>query len=126
MVPKGSRFFDDVAGWNTEPYLGAGEFYLDYGDYDYKVTVPYDYIVVGSGELANAKEVHLRKELLSRWDKTSQSDKTVYLMKAQTVSNTKLTRPTKAARLHGTLKIKIAVMLFCSLIKKLSSWDAAR
>ena len=43
--------FDDVRGWNTEPYLGAGEFYLDYGDFEYNVTVPYDHIVVGSGEL---------------------------------------------------------------------------
>ena len=25
--------YDDVRGWNTEPYLGQGEFYLEYGDY---------------------------------------------------------------------------------------------
>jgi hypothetical protein len=24
--------YDDVEGWNTLPYLGAGEFYLEYGD----------------------------------------------------------------------------------------------
>ena len=23
--------YDDVRGWNTEPYLGQGEFYLEYG-----------------------------------------------------------------------------------------------
>ena len=32
--------YDDVRGWNTEPYLGQGEFYLEYGDIDYEVTVP--------------------------------------------------------------------------------------
>ena len=26
--------FDDVNGWNPMPYLGSGEFYLDYGDVD--------------------------------------------------------------------------------------------
>ena len=25
--------YDDVRGWNTEPYLGQGEFYLEYGNY---------------------------------------------------------------------------------------------
>ena len=37
--------YDDVRGWNTEPYLGQGEFYLEYGDYTMSVTVPAGYIV---------------------------------------------------------------------------------
>lgn len=49
--------YDDVHGWNTEPYLGQGEFYLDYGDYDIYVTVPAGYIVAGTGMLRNAAEV---------------------------------------------------------------------
>ena len=49
--------FDDIEGWNTLPYLGAGEFYLDYGDYDYTITAPANQIVVGSGELQNPAEV---------------------------------------------------------------------
>jgi hypothetical protein len=28
--------YDEVQGWNTEPYLGASEFYLEYGDFDYR------------------------------------------------------------------------------------------
>ncbi len=54
--------FDETEGWNIEPYLGAGEFYLEYGNFDYKVTVPYNHIVVGSGKLMNPTEV-LSKEL---------------------------------------------------------------
>jgi hypothetical protein len=49
--------YDDVRGWNTEPYLGQGEFYLDYGDYEMSVTVPAGYIVAGTGMLQNAAEV---------------------------------------------------------------------
>ena len=42
--------YDDIQGWNTLPYLGAGEFYLEYGDIDFTVTAPSNLIVVGSGE----------------------------------------------------------------------------
>jgi hypothetical protein len=49
--------YDDVRGWNTDPYLGQGEFYLEYGDVDYSVTVPAGYTVAGSGVLQNPEEV---------------------------------------------------------------------
>jgi hypothetical protein len=49
--------YDDVRGWNTDPYLGQGEFYLEYGDIDYSVTVPAGYVVAGSGLLQNPEEV---------------------------------------------------------------------
>jgi len=47
--------YDDSQGWNTLPFLGSGEFYCEYGDFDYKVTVPWDMIVAGSGELVNPR-----------------------------------------------------------------------
>ena len=49
--------YDDVRGWNTDPYLGQGEFYLEYGDYDYSVTAPAGYVVAGSGVLQNPDQV---------------------------------------------------------------------
>jgi hypothetical protein len=49
--------YDDLRGWNTEPYLGQGEFYLEYGDFTYAVTVPAGYIVAGTGSLDNGAEV---------------------------------------------------------------------
>jgi hypothetical protein len=49
--------YDDIRGWNTDPYLGQGEFYLEYGDIDYAVTVPAGYVVAGSGVLQNRTEV---------------------------------------------------------------------
>ena len=49
--------YDDVRGWNTDPYLGQGEFYLEYGDIDYSVTAPAGYVIAGSGTLQNAGEV---------------------------------------------------------------------
>jgi len=49
--------YDDVHGWNTDQYLGQGEFYLEYGNIDYEVTVPAGYLVAGTGVLQNPTEV---------------------------------------------------------------------
>lgn len=49
--------YDDVRGWNTDPYLGQGEFYLEYGDIDYSVTAPAGFTVAGSGVLQNPGDV---------------------------------------------------------------------
>ncbi len=49
--------YDDVRGWNTDPYLGQGEFYLEYGDIEYAITAPAGYTIAGSGVLQNAAEV---------------------------------------------------------------------
>src|SRR5690606_14696158 len=50
--------YDDLNGWNTLPYIGTGEFYCEYGDFDYTVTVPEGMVVVGSGEVVNEAEVY--------------------------------------------------------------------
>src|SRR5690606_6259679 len=70
--------FDDVLGWNTDPYTGPGEFYLEYGDYQVEITAPTDHIVVAGGELLNPEEVWT-KDQLSRYLKASESDKTVMI-----------------------------------------------
>lgn len=49
--------YDDLRGWNTEPYLGQGEFYLEYGDFTVELTVPAGYIVAGTGTLVNPTAV---------------------------------------------------------------------
>ena len=41
--------YDDVVGWNTDPYLGQGEFYLEYGNIDFSVTVPSGFTVAATG-----------------------------------------------------------------------------
>jgi hypothetical protein len=64
--------YDDLRGWNTEPYLGQGEFYLEYGDFDMYVTVPAGYIVAGTGTLANPTEV-LTSTQIARLKKASTS-----------------------------------------------------
>lgn len=85
--------YDNVYGWNTLPYLGQGEFYLEYGNIEYHVTVPGNFIVVGSGELMNPQEVLTTAEL-KRWKEAAQSDKTVMLRSAAEVTDP-VSRPFK-------------------------------
>jgi len=71
--------YDDIRGWNTDPYLGQGEFYLEYGDIDYSVTAPAGYTIAGSGVLQNAADVltAVQRERLAR---ASRSDSTVAII----------------------------------------------
>lgn len=74
--------YDDIAGWNTNPYQGASEFYLEYGDFDVNITVPSNHFVVCSGELVNANEVYT-VEQQKRWEQASKSDQTVMIRSAE-------------------------------------------
>jgi hypothetical protein len=78
--------YDDVRGWNTDPYLGQGEFYLEYGDIDYEVTVPAGYIVAGSGTLQNPEEV-LTATQRSRLAAAVKSDSTMAIVTPEELSS---------------------------------------
>jgi len=69
--------YDDLRGWDTLPYLQQ-EFYLEYGDFDYSVTVPANWIVGSPGELLNPDEVLTPTER-ARLAQARQSDKTVMI-----------------------------------------------
>ncbi len=77
--------YDDLRGWDTLPYLGS-EFYLEYGNFDYFVTVPWNMIVAGSGALVNPKDV-LTKTEIDRLAEAAKSDATVYIRKPSEVSD---------------------------------------
>jgi hypothetical protein len=78
--------YDDIQGWNTLPYVGAGEFYLEYGDIDFSVSAPSDLIVVGSGELQNPQDCYTAEQL-KRWEAAKNSDKTVMIRSAKEVKD---------------------------------------
>ncbi len=80
--------YDDIQGWNTMPYLGAGEFYLEYGDVDFTVTAPADMIVVGSGELQNPQETFTTDQL-KKYTEAKGSDKTVVIKSEKDITDKK-------------------------------------
>jgi hypothetical protein len=78
--------YDDLEGWSTLPFLGSGEFYCEYGDFDYIVTVPAGMIVAGSGELQNEKEVLTQKQI-ERLSAARKSDKTIMIRSEKEVND---------------------------------------
>jgi hypothetical protein len=114
--------FDDLRGWDTLPYL-ASEFYLEYGDIDYAVTVPWDMLVAGSGELVNPQEVLTETER-QRMTQARQSDKAVMIRTAAEIGDP-ASRPkqdgTLTWRFHMTNTRDVAFSASKAFI-----WDAAR
>jgi hypothetical protein len=53
--------YDDVNGWQIDPYLGTAEFYMDYADYDVNLSVPQGWLVGATGELTNPEQVLSRQ-----------------------------------------------------------------
>lgn len=49
--------YNDLVGWAADPYMGNGEFYMGYGTYDVRLTVPEGWVVGATGTLQNPEEV---------------------------------------------------------------------
>ena len=114
--------YDDLRGWDTLPYIGS-EFYLEYGHFDYYVTVPSAMIVAGSGELVNPKEV-LTKTEIDRLEQARKSDKTVYIRALAEVND-----PASRPKQGGTLTWHFRMDHTRDVVWSASPafiWDAAR
>jgi hypothetical protein len=89
--------YDDVMGWNHEPYIGAGEFYLEYGRFEVELTLPAEFIVAATGALQNPAEV-LTATQRERLGRARGSDTAIAIVTAAE-AGTPATRP----RTGGTL-----------------------
>ncbi len=115
--------YDDIQGWNTLPYLGAGEFYMDYGTFDYTITAPSSYVVVASGRLLNPEEV-LTEEQQRRYKKAQNSDERVFILKENEVGTEK-SRPRSRQTLTWKYKMEDTRDVAWAASKAFI-WDAAR
>ncbi len=115
--------YDDLKGWNTLPFLGNGEFFLDYGDYDFSINVPSDQLVAASGDLVNPNEV-LTKTEIERLGEARKSDKTVRIISPSEVgkSETRLSMNGRTSW-HFTIRNARDVSWASS---KAFIWDAAK
>jgi hypothetical protein len=98
--------YDDINGWNPQPYTGPGEFYLEYGDFDINITAPANQIVMCSGELQNPQDVYT-PEQLKRWAQAAESEKTVFIRTPAEVTDP-ASRPAGKSALTWKFKIKNA------------------
>ena len=98
--------YDDVSGWNTLPYLGAGEFYLEYGTFDVNITAPSSHLVVCSGALLNPSEVYTAEQQ-NRLIQAETSDETVMIRSEAEVTQAS-SRPTNTSTLTWKFRIENA------------------
>jgi peptidase M1-like protein len=84
--------YDDVRGWNHEPYIGAGEFYLEYGRFDVSITLPATYVVAATGRLQNPLTV-LTATQRARLARARTSDSTIAIITADEAGDAAKTRP---------------------------------
>jgi Peptidase family M1 domain len=71
--------YDDIDGWNRNPYLGTQEFYNDFCHFSAAITVPGDYLVWGTGDLVNRQEV-LTDKYNQRINEANTGDATVTII----------------------------------------------
>ncbi|HET8833997.1 MAG TPA: M1 family metallopeptidase [Gemmatimonadales bacterium] len=90
--------YDDVRGWNHEPYIGGGEFYLEYGRFDVAITVPAGYVIGATGTLLNPAEV-LTPTQRARLARARGSREPVAIITADEAGNAARTRPSAAGAL---------------------------
>jgi len=74
--------YDDVQGWDTDPFLQFAEFYMDYADYDLALTVPEGWLVGSTGTLQNAEAV-LTPQTRSRLADARTADEPVRVVSAE-------------------------------------------
>lgn len=74
--------YDDVYGWFTEPFRGNAEFYHGFADYNLSVTMPDDWVVMGTGAWLNPEET-LASHILERYEQILQSDEVVHVIKKE-------------------------------------------
>jgi hypothetical protein len=84
--------YDDVDGWNMEPYLGPQEFYNDFGNFNVAITVPVNYVVWATGDLANCNEV-LTEKYCQRLQTAEQQDGVINIIDSVDLKQKDITRP---------------------------------
>jgi len=96
--------YDNMRGWGILPYLGQGEFYCEYGNYDYYITAPASMVVVGSGDLQNGQETLTATEI-SRLNQAKNSDSSVQII-TENEAGQASTRPKNSGTLTWHFKMQ--------------------
>jgi hypothetical protein len=73
--------FDDLRGWDTDPYVGNAEFYNNFGRFDVSIDVPAGWVVGATGVLQNPTEV-LTPPARERLSHVVESDSTLKIVSA--------------------------------------------
>ncbi|MCF8261852.1 MAG: M1 family metallopeptidase [Melioribacteraceae bacterium] len=83
--------YDDIDGWDTQNYSGSVEFYNDFNNFQYEITVPAGHVVIGAGVQQNMDETY-QSEIISKYKNALRSDETVRIITADDWANNAVTK----------------------------------
>jgi hypothetical protein len=112
---------DDTQGMDFMTFTDAQEFYNEFNDYEVYVTVPKNFLVWGSGDLLNAKDV-LQPTFLDKYNKSLTSDDVINIITKKDIAAKNITtqKPTNTWKWKAN---NISDMAYC--ISDHYVWDAA-
>ncbi|MEJ2481647.1 MAG: M1 family metallopeptidase [Gemmatimonadota bacterium] len=116
--------FDDVIGWEEDPFLGRAEFHADFADYDVRLTGPAGWTVVGTGELQNPDRT-LGTHVRERLRRAESSDEVVHVLTAGDFGPGSATMGSEGDLLTWHFTAEKVRDVAYSLTRE-SLWDAAR
>ena len=85
--------YTDVTGWQHKQFLGRGEFTLDFGNYDVRITVPDDHIVASTGVLQNPEDV-LTETQRERLESAASAKKPEFIVTPEEAKENESSEPT--------------------------------
>jgi Peptidase family M1 domain len=83
--------YDDIDGWNFNPYLGTQEFYNDFCDFTTSITVPANYLVWATGDLKNGSDV-LNDKYLQRIKSAETKDDYTMIIDSTDIKDGRITK----------------------------------
>lgn len=86
--------YDDYEGWDRMVFTGSQEFYHDFNDYTFQVTVPKNYIVWATGDLLNPEDV-LQKKYADLLAESMKSDEVIKIADQEDLKNRAITNQTE-------------------------------
>lgn len=116
--------YDDVQGWDAKRYLGNGEFYLEYGDFEVSITVPEGWPVAATGVLQNPEEV-LTEAARRRLAQALETDEVVHVITEQDFGPGSATARTPGGQLTWVFEAE-DVRDFAFATSDRYLWDATR
>ena len=114
--------YDDLFGWKADQYMGNGEFYMGFADYDVTITVPNTWLVGATGVLQNAGTI-LSQQTRDRLKEASATNEIVHIVtEADKEPGTAL--QTNASGTHGWNFVAKNVRDFAFGTSEKYIWDA--
>jgi len=105
--------YDDIEGWDRNPYLGTQEFYNDFCNFKTSITIPNNYMAWATGDLQNCSEV-FNEKYCTRIQQAETNDEIKFIIDSNDLKNgniTKSTNPTNTWKFDANNVTEIAIAI---------------